>query len=111
MTVLYIIAYLIIPVLIYSISDYIAGYFHDRLDEDMSIYGGNLEGGIIGAFHIFWPLFSVLVVGVWIYKFFKLYVGPRAGLNMPSTFERGKAKRKKDTDLDYQAEKHLLGKE
>lgn len=101
-----ILAYIIIPFIIYSINDYFAGLWYDRVKWCMSVYEvGNMV--IIFYGHLFWPIFMLGLGGIWLYQF-KVYKFGK--FDFGKMYDAGKAKRKRDTDLDYQAELHLLGK-
>ena len=116
MIYLYIALYfLVIPGIIFNINDYFAGYYGDSGGQ---VYGDNPLGAKVGL-HIGWPIFTVIIICIWASYVFKPTITKvKAKLNKLgkdwgirfSSFEAGKAKKKQDTDLDYHAEKHLLGK-
>lgn len=99
-------AYIVIPFIVYSINDYFAGLWKDRLDTNMSIYYSG-ESPIIVFGHLLWPLAILIVAGAWVYHLVNYKFGK---FNFDVMYNAGEAKRKRDTDLDYQAEKHLLGR-
>jgi len=101
----YIFGYLIIPYIMYNINDYFAGYFHDRLDIGLSILEDMSDCDIFIIF-VFWPFIFIFLAAIWAWN-----VGVKVlpGINR-NAYNKGKAKRKQELDLDYQAEKFLLGK-
>jgi hypothetical protein len=101
---MWIVGYFIAPFIIYSINDYLAGYYRDRLGENMGIYGES-DGFVIAA-HLLWPLAIILLGGAWVFNICRRLVDASS---LDTIYDAGKERRRKETDLDYQAEKYLTG--
>lgn len=112
-TLAYIIGYIVIPFVVYNVNDYAAGYFRDRLEEDLSFLDGLSTGKVFSAF-VFWPFVFIAMFFVWSINILKCVIKKLDSDKFPSmsrgTYAKGIAKRKRELDLDYQAEKYLLGK-
>lgn len=103
----YILAYIIIPFIIFSINDWFAGYYHHKVNRNMSIY--NDEDYWIP--HTIWPIVVVILLITWIYNLNKNRIDNiKLSNKLSKIYDDGEARRKKLQDLDYQAEKYLLDK-
>ena len=99
-----IVAYLVLPFILFGINDYYAGVWYDRFHTNMSVYYA-CDGPIVVLGHILWPFFILVLTIAWVYQF----INYKLEFDFDTIHEAGRAKRKQDQDLDYQADKYLLG--
>jgi len=112
----YILGYIVAPFIVFPINDYLSGYYKDRLDDLPSILH-NVEKdttAIVLSF-TFWPLVTVVFICIWAYSlleviFKKVKIAKELKQFLSSIEDRGAARRQREQDLDYQAEKYLLDK-
>jgi len=103
-----ILGYIVIPFIIFPINNWFAGYYEDRMKETcLNLYDNKDE---IWILHLVWPLIFIVLIVKWSVELYKIKFKEYPKVNWGYTYKKGKAKRKQDTDLDYQAEKYLLGK-
>ena len=106
---LFIVAYLVIPFIIFGINDFFYGYFGGH-------YGGSVyDNGESDVFfcHAAWPFVTIVLPIMWIICYIielydKLNINIR--FNGMDSFEKlGRKKYDQRNDLDYQAKKYLTG--
>lgn len=108
-----VIVYVLLPLPIFMLGDYISGYFQDRFKNRLPTTLHLLDNSGIEIIIIFllWPIVLIFIMSIWCHallgKIFYLNKFKKFLMNIE---KKGQERRKKEKDLDYQAEKHLLGK-
>lgn len=108
---LYIVAYIVIPFIIFSINDFFYGYFGENYGAP--IYDeGNMPEVVM---HMLWPLVVFMLIVIWIISFLiyvynDVFKVKFCFKDMNKFRKMGSKKHALKNDLDYQAEKYLTGK-
>jgi len=108
---LFIISYILIPFIVYGINDYFAGLWRDRLNVNMSLYWQD-EMPIILLAHLLWPAALIVLIAIWTYNLTAYQLNKFDGIwkfDKDRMYNAGVKKHQQNIDLDYQAEKALLG--
>jgi len=101
------------------INDYLSGYFKDRLEgKEPPAVLHNLEDDVYIPFLVIvllWPFTFIYLICLWSYAVISKSTNIVKKSHKLKTFlidleKKGEVRRKKEMDLDYQAEKYLLDK-
>ena len=103
------IIYLMIPFVIFSINDWFAGFYEDRLDTP-TVFNQDHAERVLST--IFWPIVVIILSVLWLNELYKaLLRKSKINFRFSDMRKLGKAKRDRDQDLDLQAERFLLGRD